>query len=100
MNELEKRIQNLESELATLRHQRAHQIANCRHDWGPVVADFIREESYIIRGDPPGYGGVDRRSDFYVPAKTTPRWKRVCKRCEHVEYTSKTTTTTTEVPKF
>lgn len=75
-------------------------VRSCRHKWGKTVYDPIREEGYLIPGDPPGVGGSDHRSDFYVEAKTTPRWRRTCELCGETEETKKTWQEVTEHPKF
>lgn len=44
--------------------------------------------------------GVDWRGPTYVEPKTEKRWKRTCRICGEVEYTTKTTTQVTERPSF
>jgi hypothetical protein len=100
-------IDNMRSAVADLREKllRAENklndaIHSCRHDWSSVVADHIYHPSYTIPGDPPGTMGIDWRGPTYVDAKTEKRWKRTCKTCGLVEYTSKVKEQVTEHPAF
>ncbi len=77
-------IERLNREIGQLKSQQA----NCPHQWGEVIADHIYNEAYTIPGDPPGTMGIDWRGPCYVPAETIERWKRVCKICGKIEYTS------------
>ncbi len=72
---------------------------NCRHEWD-VVRDDLREGGYTIPGDPPGTMGIDWRGPCHVPAKTTPRWRRTCRVCGKVEYTTRIETEEIKHPKF
>lgn len=72
----------------------------CVHQWGPVEAAHVYHEARTIPGDPPGTMGVDWRGPCYVPASTDMRWKRTCRECGKVEYTSQTTQHVTETPRF
>lgn len=95
----DKKIRDLKSQIELLESQKHSIIQNCQHDW-IVQYDPIYTEGYLIPGDPPGFGGVDRRSDFYVSPETKPRWKRTCRRCNTVEYTTRSQTHETKTPIF
>ncbi|MBI2120553.1 MAG: hypothetical protein HYT94_02940 [Parcubacteria group bacterium] len=71
-----------------------------KHDFGDPVYTPKHEPGYMIEGDPPGVGGVDHRDSFYVSAKDTPAWTRVCKLCGKTETTTQTTETKVHTPRF
>jgi len=84
----------IEEEIATLqrnlksaqeRLERAH--THCQHDFGGPIYTPQVFEAYFQQGDLPGFGGVDRRGDMWVPERVTKEWSRVCKLCGHVETT-------------
>ncbi len=63
-------IGDLERALATKRGELAHTERICRHEWGPVETAHVYHEGYEIPGDPPEFGGVDRRGPMWVSAHT------------------------------
>lgn len=89
----EKKLQDKQRALAEIER-------GCRHDWSDVIPAHIHHEGYTCPGDPPGTMGVDWRGPVHVPASTEYRWKRTCKLCGKVEYTSRTEDHVTKVPKF
>lgn len=70
----------------------------CRHDYTPPTYEPIHHEGYTFPGDPPGTMGVDWRGPVYVPSSTEKRWRRECKLCGKVEYTTRIKEEKTEVP--
>lgn len=72
----------------------------CAHDFGPTEYDPVHHEGYHDPGDPPGTMGVDRRLPFDVPPRTDKRWRRECRICGKIEYTTKTDKHVTETPRF
>lgn len=93
-------ISRLEEQLKRKQHELACAVRNCPHDWTPIEAAHIYHKGYTIEGDPPGTMGVDWRGPFYVEPKTEKRWKRTCRRCGEVEYTTKIKQEMTEHPTF
>lgn len=73
---------------------------SCRHEWGEAIYCPIYHEAHTIPGDPPGTMGVDWRGPCHVPARTDKRWKRVCKLCGKVEFTTSVNRETVETPRF
>lgn len=63
--------------------------ASCQHIWDIKYTPDYRE-AYTIPGDPPGTMGVDWRGPTYVPAETTKKWTRQCKRCGKLQTTVRT----------
>lgn len=78
-----------ENEAKQMREEVAQLIKSCKHLWDNKEGAYvpIYEKGYMIPGDPPGVGGSDHRSDFYVESKTTPQWQRTCQFCGHVQKT-------------
>lgn len=100
IEDLDRQIKAKQAELDQLHNQRSRVISDCQHDWGETeyVPDY--QEAYTIPGDPPGTMGVDWRGPTHVPAKTTPKWQRKCKKCGYVETTTRTTEKVSHTPKF
>ena len=98
--ELRNRISILKSDLKEAETQLLAMEYACQHDWIHPVADHIYHPAYIIPGDPPGTCGVDWRGPCPVEAKTEKRWKRTCKKCGLIQYTSKTKEEVIEQPNF
>ena len=63
--------------------------SSCQHDWPVAVYDPEYKDAYTIPGDAPGTMGVDRRGPSHVPAKTTKRWRRVCRQCGKIQTTER-----------
>ena len=97
---LRNKVAQLKQDLATAERELAYKVSICNHDWSKPEADHIYEKGYRIDGDPVGTMGIDWRGPTYVDAKTTKRWKRTCRHCDEVQYTSNTTQEITEHPKF
>lgn len=67
------------------------------HQWGEVSYNPKIQKGYFFVGDrsgDPGYDGVDRRFDTYVPDTATPKWERTCKCCGFKQETVTTKTIT------
>lgn len=97
---LRDKVRTLQIELADAEAALKFEVSQCKHSWTDPVAAHIRHEGYTIPGDPPGTMGIDWRGPTYVEPKTEKRWKRNCRICGEVEYTTKTTTQVTERPSF
>lgn len=102
-SELREKIAVLRGQLSCAERDLTYVEQNCnngKHDWGEPKYTPKYEAGYVIHGDPPGVGGIDHRSDFYVPAKNTPAWTRVCQLCGKTETTTHATETKVHTPRF
>lgn len=81
------KIQDLEAELERQKTRLKDAERECQHDWLPIEYCPEYQEAYTIPGDAPGTMGIDWRGPTYVPAKTTPKWRRTCRICGRVEKT-------------
>jgi hypothetical protein len=93
-------IKRTEKKLSDKQRVLAEIERGCHHDWGNVVPDHIYHEAYTCPGDPPGTMGVDWRGPVHVPSRTEHRWKRTCRLCGKVEYTSRTKDKVEKIPVF
>jgi hypothetical protein len=101
---LRSEINVIEDQLQSKKAQLEREERECRHNsdqscW-MTTPDDVCKPGYTIPGDPPGTMGIDRRFDVHVPAKTTKRWKRVCKLCGKIEHTTNVTQRTVDSPSF
>lgn len=87
--DLRDREKRLVAELESVRAAIQSKEVRCQHDWTNPVYDPIRHEAYTSPGDPPGTMGVDWRGPVHVPASTEKRWKRECRKCGKVEFTTR-----------
>jgi hypothetical protein len=97
---LRDKVRLLRESLKTAELELAWEVKECRHDWTQPKYDPIIREGYTSPGDPPGTMGSDWRGPVHVPRSETKRWKRECKTCGEIQYTSNTDTNVTETPKF
>jgi hypothetical protein len=75
-------------------------VTRCQHKFGEVKYDPIHQQAYTIPGDKPGTMGVDWRGPQFVPAQTTPRWKKECGLCGLVKETTATEDKVTKTPRW
>jgi len=94
--QLKKSITELEAELGRAKEELDRIQRTCDHDWDEQFTPKY-ESSYTIPGDPPGTMGVDWRGPVHVPAKTTPMWTRICRKCDKKETTTSITSEVKEV---
>jgi hypothetical protein len=59
----------------------------CQHCWSAPEYKPVRHDAYTIPADKGG--GVDRRPECHVPARTDERWIRICSKCGKKEETDK-----------
>lgn len=97
---LQRNIKSLEDQLVQNKQKLEDILNSCQHKWSDPVYDPIYSPAYEIPGDPPGTMGVDWRGPTYVPASSTPRWKRTCSVCGHIEYTTSWKEEVTKLPRF
>lgn len=88
--EIRRLIRTKELELSQLRTNLDYEVKRCPHQW-TTVQDNLVTPAYTIPGDPPVQWGIDWRGPCYVPEKVTKRWRRTCKLCEQVEFTTNST---------
>lgn len=93
-------IERLTQQLHAKRAAVQEAESRCHHEWGKTEAAHIYHEGYTCPGDPPGTMGIDWRGPVEVPPRTEYRWKRVCKHCGKVEYTTQTNEMVVKTPKF
>lgn len=77
---------------------------SCPHNFSAnyfdIIYDPIYTKGYTYPGDPPGTMGVDWRGPVYVPPTTTKRWRRTCRECGFVQYTTQIKKTVEEEPEW
>lgn len=90
--EILQKADELEAEAKRLRDTVKLMQRSCQHEWDHPEGKYTPEytEAYTDPGDPPGTMGVDFRGPVYVPAKTTKKWTRVCKKCGFTQTTNTT----------
>jgi hypothetical protein len=93
-------INDLENQLKEAKQALDSTIKSCNHQWSKPTYVPIATGGYTVPGDPPGTMGVDWRPSFYVPKESSPRWKRTCFTCGHIEYTISYTEETVKHPRF
>lgn len=89
----QKVLRNIDSSIDRLERE-------CNHTWGDAVSHTDHIAGYTVPGDPPGFGGVDHRPDYYVPPSTKTHWTRTCKKCGKIERTERAATKAVEVPQW
>lgn len=96
---LREEIKELELKLSDSKSRLNQMEQECHpHVWGEVEYTPEHQEAYTIPGDPPGTMGVDWRPDCPVPAQTTKKWTRTCKRCGKEQVTTRTSEKKIEEP--
>lgn len=93
-------VESLKSKLKIAEDNLTRARKSCRHEWCPVVYDPVVTPAYEIPADPPGTMGIDWRPSCYVPRSEKARWRRDCRLCGVVEYTSATKEIVEKVPVF
>jgi hypothetical protein len=86
---LRAQVKRLQDEVRGAQNELGEIERRCTHAWTEAVSDPLHQEAYTIPGDPPGTMGSDWRPATHVPARTTPRWRRECRRCGVVQYTER-----------
>jgi hypothetical protein len=97
---LEKEIEEFKRKLKKAQNALADIDRYCQHEWGEEENADIYHKGYRSPGDPVGTMGVDRRFACSVPSRTEKRWKRVCKKCNKIDYTKCTNETTVKTPRW
>jgi hypothetical protein len=87
--QLERSIEAKRRELEAAEQALRNADAACRHEFGTAENADIYHPPYTIPGDTPGTMGVDYRGPCHVPSKTEKRWRRTCKKCGKVEFTTR-----------
>lgn len=88
-DELRTRASSLYRQYEIAKSELEAAVRSCRHDWGETVYQPEYYPAFTDPGDPPGTMGVDHRGPCYIPERTVPKWKRVCRLCGTERYTTK-----------
>lgn len=90
--QLRTEIKRTADQLESFKRQLDAAERQCQHDWAKTEYVPDHQEGYRIPSDREmGLEmGVDSRPACYVAAKTTPKWKRTCKKCDKTEITTRT----------
>jgi|GEM_PF-3185166 len=100
ITQTESEIKRLNARLSSRQSELRRLFDTCTHVWDQVRSTPIRTGGYLVEGDPPGVGGIDRRLPMYVSATETPCWTRTCVKCGKVETTESSRSETRQVPRF
>jgi len=93
-------VKKLNGEYNQARKELENYEKSCPHKYGETIYDPIYTKAFTIPGDPPGTMGVDWQGPVYVPAKTEPRWKRICEKCGLEQITTQTKDKIEKIPNF
>lgn len=97
---IEVELKEVENHLAREKAKLEALEESCGHDWDREEYAPIHKAGYQLKGDPPGTMGVDRELPIYVQPETIDRWRRVCRKCDRVEYTVQSQEILTRLPVF
>jgi hypothetical protein len=101
MTELQRKVEQIERELANTKAELSGKQAACIHQFGEPIYNPIIEKGYTIAPrTPQNYDDIPYAQGYTVEDKITPRWTRTCPLCGKVEHTHQTNSHTTVTPKF
>ena len=86
--ERRQRLDKLLVEVANLKRDIEQFVKACRHDWGDPISDPIKTPRMVF-SHYEGHGSDPTPRYKQAGWDTKPRWKRVCTRCGHTEFTER-----------
>jgi hypothetical protein len=95
-------IVSIAADLSQKRERLSQIERSCQHEWGETVYDPIRHPGSPDRRPTDGRHVPYDDAPYLlpIPPSTEDRWRRTCKQCGNVQYTTRTRPASEQVPHF